>query len=754
MIPRRLLPLIFCSSLAASTTGVWEMSTYKDFIAGTFTNVSLSREGRLLAGPEMKTVFASEQPLVWSLARGADGAVYLGTGHQGRVYRVDRGGKSALFWEATEPEVFALAAGPDGDLYAGTSPDGKIYKIDSKGSATEFFNPHAKYIWSLVFASDGTLFAGTGDRGKIFRADRSGKGELYFDSKQGHVTSLALDAKGNLLAGTDPNGILYRVTGKEKAFVLYDSSLPEIRTIEVARDGTIYAAAMGGAASKAMQAGGLTAGGVETLTTPIVQSITVTASKQQGGAALPKPQPEAPKPPAPAPAATALAATPVVSYAGAQKSALLRIGPDNTVETLWSSNEENIYALLPQTEGLLFSTDDHGRIYRLDANRQVTLVAQAGEEETTRLAAGAGDGVLAVTSNLGKLYRMGETPAAEGRYEAPVRDTGTVSRWGRLSWKAQTPPGTSIEFSTRSGNSSRPDQTWSEWSPPLRNSEGDPVASPNARYIQWRARLRGAEGRTPVLENVSLAYLSQNSAPVIKSITVTPGQAAPGKSASPAAATPAAPTTADFSITVTDTGATSMSTNPGTATTAIGRGAGQSQATSISWQAEDADGDKLAAKVYFRGEGENEWKLIKDNIAESYLMLDDDALADGVYQVKVVVSDSPSNPPGMAREAEQISAPFLVDNTPPAVRSTAAERAGDRATVKFEARDAASMLRRAEYSLDAGPWIPVYPDDGILDSKSESFTIPLEKLKPGEHLITLRVFDSAGNAGRGKAIVR
>ncbi|MBI3693697.1 MAG: hypothetical protein HY238_02495 [Acidobacteria bacterium] len=507
---------------------------------------------------------------------------------------------------------------------------------------------------------------------------------------------------------------------------------------------------MGGAASKASQAGA--AGTTDMVISPVTQSITVTATPLQGGAPLPKPQPEAPKPQTPQ--ATPAAPPPAPSFAGVQKSALLRIAPDNTVETLWTSNEENVYALVPQAGGLLFSTDDHGRIYRLEAGRQVTLVAQTSEEETTRLVPLAGS-VLAATSNLGKLYRLGDGPAAAGSYEAPVRDAGAVARWGRLSWKAQVPPGASIEFSTRSGNSARPDSTWSEWSAPLRNAEGEPVPSPNARYIQWRAQFRSGQGRAPVLESASLAYLPQNSAPIIKSITVMPTQISTGKSqAPPAATTPTTSSTADFSITVTDTGAVTTSTNPGTQTAVLSRTPTQSQATSISWQAEDPDGDKLIAQVSFRGEGENEWKLLKDNWAENYLTLDADALADGVYQVKVVVSDSPSNPPGSARETEMISIPFLIDNTPPLVRHAGTERTGDRVVVKFDARDAASMLRRAEYSLDAGPWSPLYSDDGIIDSKSETFSVVLERLKPGEHLVTLRVSDSAGNAGLAKAVVR
>jgi sugar lactone lactonase YvrE len=738
-------------SLPAAGPAVWEMSTYKDFIGGVFRNVSLGREGRLTLGPELKTVFASEQPLLWSLAQAPDGTVYLGTGHRGRVYRVARDGTSKLFWEATEPEVFALVVGPDGNLYAGTSPDGKVYRINPAGQGSEFFNPASKYIWSLVFGRDRALYVGTGDRGRIFRVDAGGKGDLYYDTQQTHVTSLAIDRQGALLAGTDPNAILYRVSARDKAFVLYDAPLAEIRSIQVAPDGAVYVAAMGGAASRASQppAG---SGAGDTAIPPLVQSITVVASAE--AQQPPRPQPDAPKPsatPATPPTAAPQATPSAPAYPGGQRSALLRVAPDDTVETLWTSNEANVYALLPQKSGLLFSTDEKGRIYRLDASRQVTLVAQAGEEETARLA-DLGDAVLAATSNLGKLYRMDEGPASLGTYEAPVRDTGTVSRWGRLSWKAQLSPGAALEFSTRSGNTSRPDATWSDWSPPLRNPDGSPVASPTARFIQWRAELRGGRGVAPVLESVSLAYLPQNTAPVIRSILVVPTQtsaavAGPSPSAGPSAA-------ADFSVTVTDTGASSAATNPGTPTTTLSRGAIQSQVTSISWQAEDPDGDKLSARVSFRPEGQSGWILLKENLTDPYVSLDPDVLADGVYQVKVAVTDALSNPAATAREAELISAPFLVDNTPPLVRPARVERSGAKATVRFEVEDAASMLRRAEYSLDAGPWTPVYPDDGILDSRTETFTVVLENLKPGEHLITFRSADAAGNAGLGKALVR
>src|SRR5215831_15714949 len=152
----------------ASTTATWEMSTYADFLRGRMSGLSLTRDGRLMLAPKLETLLSSDQQQVWTLAAGADGTVYAGTGHRGRIYEVDSTGHSSVIWTAGEPEIFALAVDSKGTLFAGTSPDGKVYRI-ANGKATEFFSPGAKYIWSLAVGSDGSLFVGTGGPARIYR---------------------------------------------------------------------------------------------------------------------------------------------------------------------------------------------------------------------------------------------------------------------------------------------------------------------------------------------------------------------------------------------------------------------------------------------------------------------------------------------------------------------------------------------------------------------------------------------------------
>ena len=738
--------VIMATALNASSTTAWEMNSYQDFIRGRFQGISLGRDGRLMLAPKMDAVFTSDQPVVWSVAPAPDGSLYVGTGHRGRLFRVDPSGKSTLVWTSEQPEIFAVAVDSHGSVYAATSPDGKIYRIDG-AKASEYFAPQSKYIWSLAVGPDGALYAGTGDQGKVFRVASAGKGEVYYATGQAHVTGLAVDRDGRILAGTEPNGILYRISGKDKAFVLYDAALPEIRAISQTPDGAIYTVAMGGSLAKRMQgipqvAQG-TAGGV--VATATGTSITVTAEGAQSGPEI-KPQPEPAKPPAVTAAPVTATFTPAMDVSGVEKSAIYKINPDNTVETLWSSKEENVYDLLPWKGQLLFATDANGRVYRLSADRKLTLIAQTNDAEATRLVR-LGDTVLTATGNMGRIYRLEDALETSGVYEAPVHDAGSVAQWGHIAWRADEAGAGGISFRTRTGNSLRPDKTWSDWSAPLSSPSESKIPSPNARYIQWKAEFTGAHGKTPVLENVSIAYLPQNTPPVLKNITVTTQLAATGGPKPAAQAS-----TAVYSITVTDTGDAPPAMSTGTPTQTPSRAA--SQQINISWQGEDPDGDRLVYSLWFRGEGEREWKLLKANTHESAFVVDGDALADGKYFFRVVASDREVNPPGLAREAELVSSPVLIDNTPPIVTAGAPRRTATGVEVEFEAVDAASPLRRCEYSVDAGVWTPLESLDGVIDSSREKFVVRLNQLSPGEHVLVLRALDSANNAGLAKVILR
>jgi hypothetical protein len=721
------LALLLAGAALASTPSFWELSTFSDFVKGKLNGVSLSRDGHLSPAPKLDAWFVSEQPVIWAIAQGPDGVIYSATGHSGRVFRTEPNGTSKLLWTADRPEVFALAIDPKGILYAASSPEGKIYRIEN-GKATEYFDPKTRYIWSLAFAADGTLYAGTGEGGRVFRITAAGRGEPWYATGQGNVTSLMFDQsgsdpKGRLLAGTEPNGILFNITAKDKAFALYDSSLPEIRAVAPGPDGSIYAAALGGALAKKLVVPAPNTPGASDANITSTTSITVTAAA--GGDLKPPPAPV--KPPNPTPETPAAAVT-APDNSNAEKSAIYRINADNSVDTLWSTKEENIYDILPTSDGVYFGTDVNGRIYRLTNDRRLTLIAQTNEAEITRLLQINGN-ILAVTGNMGKIYKLG-SPAPRGAYESSVFDAGGVSRWGKF----QSQSTGTVAIQTRTGNSAHIDSTWSEWTP-LTQAQ---IASPNARYLQFSAELSGKAE----IENISAAYLPQNTAPTVRSITIisTPAPAQPTQKT-------ATPT---FSVTVTDTGDATPVSSTGTPTQTISH-APPEQLT-ISWSADDPEGDRLVYALDFRGEGETIWKSIKQDLHDASYSIDGDALPDGRYYFRVTASDREVNPTG-AKQTELVSAPILVDNAPPVVHIQSAARAANGADIAFDAQDAGSALRRAEWSIDAGHWNPVAPIDGIIDSPSEQFRFRIDAVPAGEHLLVIRVADSAGNTGLGKVVL-
>jgi hypothetical protein len=393
---------------------------------------------------------------------------------------------------------------------------------------------------------------------------------------------------------------------------------------------------------------------------------------------------------------------------------------------------------------VLFSTDSNGRIFDIvpgrDAQR-VTLVTETHESLATRLMLEGSD-LYVATSNIAKLLRVESGAAAEGSYESAVKDTKFISRWGVLAWRGEVPAGTTLEFFTRSGNSERPDQTWSDWAGPYRSSSGSPVTSPPARYIQWKAVLHTSGTNSPTLHDVTVSYLNQNLPPQIRSLSVSTA----GERTSPAASSSSG-LAAGTTISVGP--APSAPFGP---TAPAGSSASKIPVT-LSWQADDPNNDQLVFSIYVKATDEQEWHLLKDKLRQTSYTIDPNALPDGKYVAKLVASDEDSNPPEMARKSELLSAPFWVDNTPPQVRVLRQTVTAGAAEVLFEAEDSTSPLRSAETSIDGKEWRVLRSDDGIVDSQKETFTVRLSQLEAGEHVVSLRAYDTAGNVGVGKAVL-
>ncbi len=737
-IPGIALALFFFTSGARGVdTSFWEIATYENYLEGTLENISLAREGQIRLAPECKDIFDPEETLVLSLAQDSKGRIYFGTGHQGKVFRINRKGEGKLFFTAEESDVFALTVGPDRALYVGSSPEGKVYRVTAEGASSVYFDPKSKYIWALAFDAGGRLYVGTGDRGKIYRVTGPQEGQVFFDSEQTHVISMVFDPNGNLLAGSDPNGLIYRVSPAGKGFVLYKSDLPEIHALALDEKGHIYAAALGSARRGAFF---------------VRQTLTTNTAGSRGNRTGVNPPADQP-PPAPGssqqgqrPGVSGRVRPPVSLAPVGGKGRLYRILPDYTVETLWRSERESIFGLVAHAGRVLFSTGTKGRIFQLDApvgrSPELVLLSETHQALATRLIPGLGGEVFVATGNIGKIFHLSDQTAAEGTYLSPVRDTKFISKWGRIGWQGQAPTGSEVELYVRAGNSEHPNATWSDWTVPDRNREGEAIRNHPARYLQWKAILRGGKGGSPLLDGVRVSFLNQNVAPEISSLNVaTPGARFTLRSGGRSSGRGGR-------------GGSSRSTVSTATVTTSGRGVrgnGTKSPVTISWQAKDPNGDSLIYDLYLRAAGEKSWLLVEENLERSSFQLIPTSISDGEYTAKVVASDREANPTGLDRETERLSAPFRVDNTPPKV--TAERLEGKKGGVRFTVEDAVSSLRTAEVRIDSEPWKPLASEDGIVDARREVFVLPLPGLPAGEHRISIRVHDLAGNVGLAKIVI-
>jgi len=749
------LILVSAQCLLAEGTRLWKQSSFDDFEKGTAKGVAITSDGALELAPAFKAVYTTPSTYIWAIAADGAGNVFAAAGAPARVYRVTPDGQATVVFAPPELEVQALVVDSSGMLYAATSPDGKVYKIErssksdkkaeapppaSEGkidldpnfSSSVFFDPKTKYIWDLALDPKGNLYVATGDQGQIFRVDRKGANSVFFKSDEAHIRVLAFDTKGNLIAGSDGSGLIYRISPAGEVFVLYSAAKKEITALAVDAAGNIFASGVG-EKTRAFPAPPMN---------------------------MPQPQPA---PSAPSGHGAMAPGSPAMTSAGAAGfnvnvaaippfpttpgSEVYQIAPDGSPKRIWSSREDIVYTLGFDDRGrLLAGSGNKARVYTIASNGDYVDLLKASATQVTAITKGPRNGLYVATSNLGKIFLLGAQPDSEGSYESDVFDAHIFSRWGRLEVLGTG----NYDLYTRSGNVDNPDRNWSPWKQ-VDMAKDAATDVPAARFIQWKAVLR--PGPTPArIDSVNVNYRPNNVAPVIDDVVVQVG----------------------MRYNVMPTQKTSGEGSPissGPRFEAPPQAIRDHESISARWAAHDDNDDELAYTVYYRGDNETQWKLLKDKISEKYLTWDAGLFPDGGYTIKVVASDAPSHSPDEALSDAKESTRFEVDNTPPRIENLNAAMAGGQMRVTFRAADNFSPIKRAEYSVDAGEWHLVEPVGLLSDSRIENydFSMPMPseasdtaakgKKRPklegaAEHVIVIRVYDRFENMGAAKAVVR
>jgi hypothetical protein len=741
-MPRRGLALLIILLALAITAGAvtpqfWEDFTQENLLKGSFSHVSLTPDGKLFLAPAFDLVYDTGQAYIFSMVRDKAGNLYVGTGDEGKVFKIDPQGKGSLYFQSKELDIFALALDASGALYVGTSPDGKVYKVSGPEQATEFCNPENKYIWAMVFDDAGNLYIGTGPNGTIYKVDKGGKKAVFYTCSDNHVVCLTRGSNNSILAGTSPQGLIVEIKAEAKGFTLMDTLLEEVHSIAIDRFGTIYAVASSMKGLNGISASKQTA---SSSLKPLITSTTTTVTVEAVASVAEKPKE----------AKTVTAPGSGRESAGA-KSAIYAITKDGSVETIYSSDQQMVFDAVVRDNGsLLVATGPKGRLLSIDAAKQVTVLTDSSEEDSTRLLA-AGENTYIGSSNQGKVYRLRTQKAQTGTFESKTLDARIISSWGKISWRSTNSGNSNIEISTRSGNTEKADNSWSDWSAPY-DAPGRQVTSPRARYLQWRATFKGkVDASAEMLDTIQIAYLQQNLRPQVTGIEVLPYgielQKQPSLMMSGISIVSQASTPDGRSLNSPRERFKERQPMPP-------RQMLQPGAQSFTWKAVDDNEDSLEYSLYFKGEGESDWKLLEKKLTDAFYTLNTASLPDGAYRLKVVASDAPSNPYDKFLIGELISNLFVIANASPQVEITSSKVNGKKVEAQFGAHAAIGRIATAEFSIDGGEWYLIFPTDGIADSAQEEYRISTPELSPGEHLIGIRSSDGDGNTGTAKLVIK
>ncbi|WP_174582081.1 WD40 repeat domain-containing protein [Candidatus Methylacidithermus pantelleriae] len=690
----------------------------EDFEKGDLISASLSEEGVLRPAPLVEKVAELPVDEVWWVLPSPEGDLLLGASPGGRIFRVTKDGQSTVYATIPERYPYAAALGPSGELYVGGSPGGKVYRI-VKGKREELFDPKETYIWSLLWSPQGDLFVGTGIRGRVYRVNRRGSGSLYSQMEATHVRCLSWDPWAKrLLAGGSDRGVLvqFQGPGPEGSIVIADSGRQEIPRIVSLPSGDIFFLATG-------------------LPTPPASSVggSETRGEARGDAGIPvvlapdfseATNPGAPSPPGPPRAGgiSVEAARPVSASAiwrlDRSLYPLLLQEFKGTASTLdWLEKEKRLLVGIGGQEALL---------YRCTLRGEGELWAKLGTGMVSAAYADPGGTVWVVTSHPCRMYRVSTLRRGVGIYESSPLDSGLFARWGsvRVTGKGK------VHIETRTGNVPRPGTSWYGWQP----VRGDLCQNPPARYLQFRLRLE----EDGFVNRVEVAYLPQNVPPQVTEVDVLPSGFGYTEMVSPPG--PPAPKTIEQLLSEKGRveGTESLFRLPTRYQPREGRGL-----RTVVWKAVDPDGDVLRYRIDYRREPGGAWQLLAKDLKEPIFTWDTSGWPDGQYRVRVEASDQADNAPGEGRSDSLESSPFVVDNTPPAVRVLF--RAGDR--VRFEVTDLSSGIKSVLVSTDGREFLPALPKDGMVDSQREEFEVPC----PAGSSVFIRAEDQAGNVSSAVA---
>ena len=438
---------------------------------------------------------------IFAMVTDVAGRLLAGISGKGcRLCRLEGEKMETIFEPEDAKYIFALALDDGGNIYLGTGPEGKIYKLNSLGKKPQLiYDSRDKNILSLAIGRDGYLYAGSDSRGLVYKIHPSTKKvTVLYDSDQPEITALIsiLDTRSSMLDTRRESGI-----ENPESSILYAAatSAKIVKTQTQFAASTFSGTSPGRPESKAKSAesAGENKGDLKL---EIANTKVASAAKPVTGS------PPVRKGTKPTQAShiykitqdgfvTDVFGGAAVFFCLAEKDGKLLVG---------TGNNANLFSVDPAKE-------QQAVIYEDEQAAQITAIALAG------------DAVYLGTANPAKLITLGSGFASEGIYTSDLIDAGQPATWGKLQLEANVPQGCKVLVSTRSGNvKDVNDPTFSEWSEPAEITAPVQLQCPLGRFCQYKLILQSQYGTdSPLIREIAVACTVPNLAPRVESVTVS-----------------------------------------------------------------------------------------------------------------------------------------------------------------------------------------------------------------------------------------
>jgi hypothetical protein len=697
------------------TATLWTLKSKAQFERGDGDGISVTSDGDVRLAPVMKRALLLDQDAqVWSYLPDGKGGAYIGTGSDGKIYRLDDKNAVVQTIETKELAIRALAEDSHGTIYAGGWPTGTIYKV-ADGKAESFAKVDAEYVMALLTDSSDNLYAAVGPDGRILKIDPTGKSSVFFKADEPHIVSIAKDADGNLIAGTSDPGTVYRVKPDGKASVLFDPQDKAVTALWIDPKGVLYAA-----------------------TSPNGRILKIVPNE------MPRLLYEAKAP------IMALTGGPGGDlYAGAGAD-VIRITPDEAVSRLDNDDQDQIL-------GLNWSSPDE--LQAISGNLAAVYTADRRAKEGEYLSPVRD---TETPSQWGHISWLADIPEG-AKLQLATRSGNTQepdNTWSSWSWAYNdasgstitSPPGRYLQFRasmTAGGDDKSPvlkSVTLSyltENRPPSVKITAPSVADTwsGKQTIRWNASDPDKDTLT-----YDVYYSSDN------------GQTwKPLKTEGKTETTAAAPSTGGATETPKET-EKPKPTGP-SAQDVMNQINSELDKDKTLSTSDRAMLDALLPTLVDDAVSTPPDKEMKPDpapagapplkpLSTTNFSWDTEQIPDGDYLVKVVASDKRSNPTD-AQSDQDIIGPITILNDKPVVTIDDHDtEVKDRAvTIKGSANGGKASLSTVSYRVDGGEWAAAESKDGFFDAPKEDFVITTESLSPGDHTIEVRATTTANANG-------